>query len=72
MKHSMDIFPKGITTKLLLYIFNMFPPSMTYIVQTGKVHTPAVALYKKHGFIKIKDTTLPDGMILTKIKKQKT
>lgn len=40
------IFSKGIATKLLIYIFNMFPSSMTYIVQTGKANTPAITLYK--------------------------
>ncbi|PGM90835.1 GNAT family N-acetyltransferase [Bacillus cereus] len=66
---SPDFFKKGIATKLLLYIFNMFPSSMTYIVQTGKTNTPAIALYKKHGFIEVADTTLPDGMVLTQLKK---
>jgi GNAT superfamily N-acetyltransferase len=66
---SPDFFKKGIATKLLLYIFNMFPSSMTYIVQTGKANTPALALYKKHSFIEVTDTTLPDGLILTQLKK---
>ena len=68
---SPDFFQRGIATKLLLYIFNMFPSSMTYIVQTGKANSPAIALYKKHGFVEVADTTLPDGMILTRFKKQK-
>ncbi|MBJ8053638.1 GNAT family N-acetyltransferase [Bacillus cereus] len=66
---SPDFFQKGIATKLLLYIFNMFPSSMTYIVQTGKANTPAITLYKKHGFITVSDTILPDDMILTQFKK---
>ncbi|AGE79186.1 MULTISPECIES: GNAT family N-acetyltransferase [Bacillus cereus group] len=66
---SPDFFQKGIATKLLIYIFNMFPSSMTYIVQTGKANTPAITLYKKHGFITVSDTILPDGMILTQLKK---
>ncbi|WP_439022065.1 GNAT family N-acetyltransferase [Bacillus thuringiensis] len=66
---SPDFFQKGVATKLLLYIFNMFPSSMTYIVQTGKANTPAITLYKKHGFITVSDTILPDGIILTQLKK---
>ncbi|EEL87032.1 N-acetyltransferase [Bacillus cereus] len=66
---SPDFFQKGIATKLLLFIFNMFPSSMTYIVQTGKANTPAITLYKKHGFITVSDTILPNGMILTQFKK---
>ncbi|KAA0764328.1 GNAT family N-acetyltransferase [Bacillus sp. SH5-2] len=69
---SPDFFQKGIATKLLLYIFNMFPSSMTYIVQTGKANTPAITLYKKHGFITVSDIILPDGIILTQLKRQKT
>ncbi|TKI78622.1 GNAT family N-acetyltransferase, partial [Bacillus wiedmannii] len=41
----------------------------TYIVQTGKENTPALSLYKKHGFIKINDIILPDGVVLTSLKK---
>ncbi|MDH4422076.1 MULTISPECIES: GNAT family N-acetyltransferase [Bacillus cereus group] len=67
---SPDFFKQGIATKLLLYIFNMFPSSMTYIVQTGKANTPAIALYKKHGFIEVTNTELPDGLVLTQLKKR--
>ncbi|EEL33653.1 acetyltransferase, GNAT [Bacillus cereus Rock3-28] len=67
-----DFFQKGIATKLLSYIFNMFPSSMAYIVQTGKANTPAIALYKKHGFIEVTDITITDRMILTQLKRQKT
>ncbi|PDZ70086.1 GNAT family N-acetyltransferase [Bacillus cereus] len=66
---SPDHFHKGIATKLLLYVFDMFSPSQTYIVQTGKENTPALSLYKKHGFIKISDIILPDGVVLTSLKK---
>ena len=45
---------------------------MAYIVQTGKANTPAITLYKKHGFITVSDTILPDGMILTQLKRQNT
>ncbi|PHD41849.1 GNAT family N-acetyltransferase [Bacillus toyonensis] len=69
---SPDFFQKGIATKLLSYIFNMFPSSMAYIVQTGKANTPAIALYKKHGFIEVTDITITDRMILTQLKRQKT
>ncbi len=69
---SPDHFHKGIATKLLLYVFDMFSPSKTYIVQTGKENTPALSLYKKHGFIEVQNIVLPDGVILTSLKKQKT
>ena len=50
----------------------MFSPSKTYIVQTGKENTPALSLYKKHGFIAVKEIILPDGVVLTSLKNQKT
>lgn len=68
---SPNFFKQGIATKLLLYIFNMFPSSMTYIVQTGKANTPAITLYKKHGFIEVTNTALPEGIVLTQLKRQK-
>ena len=43
---------------------------MTYIVQTGKANTPAIALYK-NGFLEVTYTELPDGIVLTQLKKQK-
>ncbi|PGX91154.1 GNAT family N-acetyltransferase [Bacillus cereus] len=66
---SPDHFNKGIATKLLLHIFDMFSSSEAYIVQTGKENMPALSLYKKHGFIEVKDIILPDGVILTSLKK---
>ncbi|ABY44265.1 GNAT family N-acetyltransferase [Bacillus mycoides] len=66
---SPDFFKKGIATKLLLYIFNMFPPTMAYIVQTGKTNTPAITLYKKYDFIEVTDIELPDGIVITQLKK---
>lgn len=66
---SPDHLHKGIATKLLLYVFDMFSPSKTYIVQTGKENTPALSLYKKHGFIEVQNIVLPDGVILTSLKK---
>lgn len=65
---SPDFFKRN-RNETLIYIFNMFPSPMTYIVQTGKANTPAITLYKKHGFITVSDTILPDGMILTQLKK---
>ncbi|MGE7883572.1 GNAT family N-acetyltransferase [Bacillus sp. NPDC094077] len=66
---SPDHFHKGIATKLLLHLFNMFSSSTTYIVQTGKENKPALSLYKKHGFIEVQDIILPDGVLLTSLKK---
>ncbi|MDM5463316.1 MULTISPECIES: GNAT family N-acetyltransferase [Bacillus cereus group] len=69
---SPNHFHKGIATKLLLFIFDMFSSSKAYIVQTGKNNKPALSLYKKHGFIESQDIVLPDGMVLTSLKRQNT
>ncbi|KEK23293.1 GNAT family N-acetyltransferase [Bacillus gaemokensis] len=66
---SPDYFHKGIATKLLAYLFNIFPATQKYIVQTGKANTPALSLYKKNGFMEVKDILLPDGLILTQLEK---
>ncbi|WP_459502328.1 GNAT family N-acetyltransferase [Bacillus sp. C1] len=66
---SPNYFHKGIATKLLFHVFHLFPNTIQYTVQTGKANTPALSLYKKHGFIEIRDIVLPDGLILTQLKK---
>lgn len=66
---SPDHFHKGVATSLLLYLFNIFSNDAKYIVQTGKANKPALSLYKKHGFIVVNDIVLPDGIILTQLKK---
>ncbi|HDR7794495.1 TPA: GNAT family N-acetyltransferase [Bacillus luti] len=68
---SPDYFQKGIATKLLLHLFDMFPSSQTYIVQTGKENKPALSLYKKYGFIEVQDIVLPNGVVLTSLKKDR-
>ncbi|PEB51900.1 GNAT family N-acetyltransferase [Bacillus pseudomycoides] len=62
-------FHRGIATKLILHLFHIFPNTTKYIVQTGKANTPALSLYKKHGFIEVEDIVLPDGLILTQLEK---
>lgn len=66
---SPDYFNRGIATKLLLHLFNIFSNDAKYIVQTGKANKPALSLYKKHGFIVVNDIVLPDGIILTQLEK---
>ncbi len=68
---SPNHFHRGIATDLLLHLFQLFPHIHTYIVQTGKANTPALSLYKKHGFIATQNILLPDGTPLVKLKKSK-
>jgi len=46
-------FRKGIADKLMHYILNQFDYSQA-IVETAVVNTPAINLYKKHGFVEFK------------------
>ncbi|MBW4083790.1 N-acetyltransferase [Paenibacillus sp. S150] len=46
-----DFFRQGVAGKLLEYIFEQYPDMEQYIVSTGKLNVPAVALYTKHGFV---------------------
>ncbi|MDM5189066.1 GNAT family N-acetyltransferase [Bacillus sp. DX4.1] len=62
-------FQKGIATKLLIHLFHIHPHVKKYIVQTGKANTPALLLYKKHGFTETQEIPLPDGLILTSLQK---
>ena len=56
---SPNFFSKGIATKLLIYIFNMFPSSWHTLYKQVK-RIPLLLLYIKHGFITVSDTILPD------------
>lgn len=66
---SPHYFKQGIATKLLLYLFDIYPNGTKYMVQTGKANLPAISLYKKHGFIEKEDIHLSDGLILTRFEK---
>ena len=46
-------FRKGIADKLISYILHEFNFSIA-IVETAVVNTPAINLYKKHGFVEFK------------------
>ncbi|KGE20934.1 GNAT family N-acetyltransferase [Paenibacillus wynnii] len=46
-----DHFRKGIAGSLLNYVFEQYNDMEQFIVSTGKLNTPAVSLYIKHGFI---------------------
>lgn len=63
-------FHKGIASALLQYIFQLHPSS-SFIVQTGEENTPAIALYKKHGFIKKQEFNVHDELVLVQLEKTK-
>lgn len=51
MMVSPDFFRRGIASLLLDYVFEHFAGMKQFIVSTGKLNTPAVSLYSKHGFV---------------------
>jgi len=54
-------FRKGIANKLLSYILKKYE-SLQAIVETAVANTPAINLYKKHGFVEFKRWTPSHGI----------
>ena len=54
-------FRKGIANKLINYVIAKFNFT-TAIVETAVVNTPAINLYKKHGFVEFKRWTPSHGI----------
>jgi ribosomal protein S18 acetylase RimI-like enzyme len=46
-----DYFRKGVAGTLLEYMFEHYNGMEQFIVSTGKLNNPAVALYTKYGFV---------------------
>jgi ribosomal protein S18 acetylase RimI-like enzyme len=46
-------FRKGVAGDLLEYVFQHYSGMEQFIVSTGKLNAPAVALYNKHGFVPV-------------------
>ncbi|MFF2019821.1 GNAT family N-acetyltransferase [Paenibacillus sp. NPDC058177] len=46
-------FRKGVAGALLEYVFEKYSEMEQFIVSTGKLNLPAVALYTKHGFVQV-------------------
>ncbi|MHA6532944.1 GNAT family N-acetyltransferase [Paenibacillus sp. BAC0078] len=53
MMVSPDFFRRGVAGQLLEFIFDHYAGRNRFIVSTGKLNTPAVALYTKHGFVPV-------------------
>ncbi|TWX71844.1 GNAT family N-acetyltransferase [Colwellia demingiae] len=56
-----NYFRKGIADKLITYVLEKFDFSEA-IVETAVVNTPAINLYKKHGFVEFKRWTPSHGI----------
>jgi len=61
-------FRQGIAGKLITFVFSAFN-SMTYTVGTGVENIPAIALYKKFGFMEIVQWNTDHGVRKVKLLK---
>jgi ribosomal protein S18 acetylase RimI-like enzyme len=60
-----DHFRKGIADSLMKHILNEHRDIPLFIVSTGTLNTPAVALYRKHGFRPVSAAEVVPGVELT-------
>ncbi|TMP43016.1 GNAT family N-acetyltransferase [Pseudoalteromonas citrea] len=58
---SPAFFRKGIARKLLCFVMEEYPFSRA-LVETAAVNAPAIALYKKQGFVAVKKWTPAHGI----------
>ncbi|MBA6153063.1 GNAT family N-acetyltransferase [Gelidibacter maritimus] len=54
-------FRRGIAKKLIAFVFNTFDSNL-FVVETGLVNNPAIKLYKKLGFIEVKQWNTDHGI----------
>ncbi|ASR45979.1 GNAT family N-acetyltransferase [Paenibacillus kribbensis] len=60
-----DHFRKGIADSLMKHVLNEHRHIPLFIVSTGTLNTPAVALYQKHGFRPVSAAEVAPGVELT-------
>lgn len=62
-----DYFRQKISSKLLSFVESIDATIKEIIVQTGKDNFPAIALYKKNGFVKGQDIVIDKRLVITKL-----
>ncbi|ADO58450.1 histone acetyltransferase [Paenibacillus jamilae] len=60
-----DHFRKGIADSLMKHVLNEYQNVPLFIVTTGTLNTPAVTLYRKHGFRPVSAAEVAPGVELT-------
>ncbi len=64
-----EFFRRGIADSLIDFILNIKSVSNKVIVSTGKENIPAVNLYLKKGFHKVRDSEIATGIYITEFEK---
>ncbi|WP_151737444.1 GNAT family N-acetyltransferase [Paenibacillus tengchongensis] len=59
-----ECFRQGVAGSLLEYLFDRYSGMEQFIVSTGKLNSPAVALYTKYGFIPVSAEEVAPGVEL--------
>ena len=62
-------FRRGIARKLIEFVFNTFDSNL-FVVETGLANGPATKLYKKFGFIEVKQWDTDHGIRKIKFEKR--
>jgi len=62
-------FRRGIARKLIEFVFNSFDSNL-FVVETGLANDPATKLYKKFGFIEVKQWDTEHGIRKIKFEKR--
>lgn len=64
-----DYFRRGIATALLKYVEALPNNAPCLRVSTGTLNTPARQLYEQHGFIKVGEKAIAEGVTMTEYEK---
>jgi len=65
-----NFFRKGIAGRLLNFVEGLDDNINKVVVCTGKKNKPAVNLYTKNGYQKIKDIEIGEGIYMTEFEKR--
>lgn len=64
-----EVFRRGIAGSLIDFVMNINSVTSRIIVSTGKNNVPAVNLYLKKGFNKVRDSEIANGIYITEFEK---